>query len=312
MKNERRHKLSQNSLARILENSVSQTKTHSATIMRIVMVILIAVLIVLVWRKFATGNRLDFYNDIRQLSSYNSATLDAKQFDNVAQDYLKKYPSGANHATISLLIGDVYFNQAFQALTEGKRDEAIAGYEKALEFYTTADKFNLKQQDLAESAVWGLAQTNESLAALKEGEYIVDAKGLYERLCKTWPDGAYHELAAPQLQWLNRPLAGSFLTQYRDADPKLFVPDLKTPETTGPLGNLDTTITPGDDIQSLLDRFQTEDGTPSFDPGLTLPEDQKPEEPAQQEAAQTESTEGESTKDVTPEPTPAQEPTPTP
>ena len=286
MKNERRQHLSQNSLARLLENNVNQIKDHSTTIMRLVLVILIAVLIFMIWRNFDTKNKRDFHNDVKQLATYDFSALDAEQFDIEIQKYVTKYPSGLNNATVSLWIGDIYINQAADALAKGERDKAVADYETALQYYTTADKFQLKQQDLAESAVWGLAQTNAALAALKEGDYFDAAKDAYQRLCETWPDGTYHELAAPQLDWLNRPVMANFPTQYRQADPVLFAPNMQTPETTEPLDGIDTTFTPGDiDFQSLIDNYRPVDSdseTPDFDPDLTLPEDQESQEPQEE------------------------------
>lgn len=288
MKNERRQQLAQNSLASILENAVNNLKDHSATIVRLLLVFLIAVLIFMIWRNFDARNKRDFYNDIKQLTEYDFAVLDTEQFNNVINDYVKKYPSGGNNATVSILIGDIYFNQAADALAKGDRDASITAYETALQYYTIADKFQFKknQQDLAESAVWGLAQTNIALAALKEGGFFAAAKDSFDRLCKTWPDGTYYELAAGQLEWLDRPVMETFLTKYRQADPVLFAPNLQTPETTSPLGGLDTTITPGDfDIQSFLDNLRQEspDGElPVYDPGFTLPEEQGSQEPQEQ------------------------------
>jgi len=278
MKNERRQKLAKNSLATILENSVNNIKEQSATITRLILVILIAVLIVVLWRKFTTGNIRDFYNDKKQLIAYDMSVLDADKFGEIVNTYIKKYPTGVNNATISLLIGDIYFNYASGALAKGDREKAIANFEMALQYYTTADKFQFKQQDLAESAVLGLAQTNESLAVLQEGDNFTVAKVLYERLCKTWPDGAWQELASRQLDWLNRPVAEAFLEKYRYADPALFAQDMKTTETIEPGGTIDTTISPGEiNIQSLIDNIQAErtgDEVPIFEPGLTLPEEQ--------------------------------------
>ena len=287
MKNEQRHKLGQNTLASMLENGVNNIKDHSTTIMRLVLVILIAVLIFLIWRNFDTRNKRDFSNDIKQLAAYDFSALDAEQFDSVINDYVKKYPSGANNATASILIGDIYFNQAADVLAKGERDKAIAAYETALQYYTTADKFQFKrnQQDLAESAVWGLAQTNAALAALKEGDYFAASKDSFEKLCKTWPDGIYYELAAPQLEWLNRSVMATFPEKYRQTDPMLFAPNIQTPETTSPVGDIDTTMTPGDidmQMQSFLENLGQagKDGEqPAFDPGLTLPEEQESQEP---------------------------------
>jgi tetratricopeptide (TPR) repeat protein len=284
MKNEHRHKLSQNSLARILENRINDIKGHSATISRLVLVLLIAVLILMIWRNFDAGNKRGFYTDIKQLAAFDMTAFDAEQFDSVIKDYVKRYPSGANNANVSLLIGNIYFNYAADSLAKGERDKAVADYETALQYYTTADKFGFKQQDLAEGAVWGLAQTNEVLATLKEGDFFDVAKDSYQKLCTTWPDGKYYELATRQLDWLNRPVAGTFPTQYRQSDPALFAPNMQTPEITSPVGEIDTTITPGDfDTQSLLDLGKDSE-MPDFDPGLVLPEE--PVEPQTQEMVQ--------------------------
>ena len=290
MKNERRHRLAQNSLAKFLEKAIHSAQGHSATITRLVLVFAIALLLLLLWRTFASKNKQGFYNDMKQLATFHMSELDEEQFDTTVQSYITKYPSGVNNATVSLLIGDIYFNRAFATLAEGNRDQAIARYETALEFYTIADKFQFKQQDSAESAVWGLAQTNAALAMLKGDNYLDAAKSSYERLCKTWPEGVHFELATEQLNWLNRRVMASFPEKYRQSDPDLFAPNLQVPDLTQPIGDLDTTITPGDflgdfsgdlqsiDLQSLLDRLGTEVETEEFDPGLTLPD-----EPASQE-----------------------------
>jgi tetratricopeptide (TPR) repeat protein len=280
MKNERRQKLAKNDLVNILENTINSAKEHSAIITRLVLVLVIAILLLLLWRMFAAKNKQDFYNDLKQLTTFNMSGLDGEQFDNTIKSYVTKYPSGSNNATVSLLIGDIYLNRATVALAEGKRDEAITHYETALGYYTIADRFQFKQQDSAESAVWGLAQTNVALAALKEGDYMDAAKSAYERLCKTWPDGVRYELASEQLNWLNRLVMANFPEKYRQSDPVLFAPDLHIPDMTEPIGDFDTTITPGDfqiDLQSLLDRLATEGETQEFDAGLTLSESEEPE-----------------------------------
>lgn len=285
MKNEQRQQRAKNDLAAILENGIDNLKDHSATIMRVVLVVLIAILIFLIWRNFDARNKRDFYNDVKQLAAYDFTAIDAEQFNTVINDYVKKYPSGANHATVSILIGDIYFNQASDTLAKGERDKAIPQYETALQYYTTAVNFQFKQnqQDLAESAVWGLAQTNAALASLKDGDYVTAAKDSFDRLVKTWPEGTYHELATERLEWLNRPVMGTFLAQYRQAAPELFAPNMQTPDTISPTGDMDTTITPGEiDIQAFLDNLNAEapDGEqPVFDPGLTLPEVSESQEP---------------------------------
>jgi len=123
--------------------------------------------------------------------------------------------------------------------------------------------------DLAENAVWGLAQTHEVLATLKEGDFYDAARDLYQRLCTTWPDGAFYELAVQQLDWLNRPVAETFPVQYRQADPALFAPKMQPQEITSPEGEIDTTITPGDfDTPLLLDHFsQGSEVTLDWPPG---------------------------------------------
>ena len=290
MKNERRHKLAQNSLAGFLEKTINSAQEHSATMTRLVLVLVIAVLLLLLWQTFASKNKRGFYNDMKQLAAFNTLELDEGQFDNTVKSYITKYPSGVNNATVSLLIGDIYFNRASATLAEGKRDQAIAHYETALEYYTTANKFQFKQQESAESAVWGLAQTNAALAALKEGgDYLVAAKSSYERLCKTWPDGVRYELATEQGNWLNRLVMAEFPEKYRQSDPALFAPNLNAPDLTQPTGDLDTTITPGDlqgNLQSLLDRLGTESETQEYDPVLILPEPVNQEEPVSQETPQ--------------------------
>ena len=270
MKNERRQKQVKNSLATFIENSITQIKPQATNILHGVVIALICVLLFTIWRQFSSKNTLDFYNDVRHLSSFNLLTVDTEQFDSTITEYTTKYPSGANHAHVSLLIGNLYFLKSGEPLGSGKRDEAIATFEKALEFYTTADKFNLKQQDLAENAAWGVAQTNEALASLKEGDYLATAIAQYERLCKTWPNGVYTELAAEQLQLLKRPDTGTFLVAYRNSNPTLFAPDLQTPDITAPDGGIDSTITPGGFDPGLILETPSGDGTEvEVEPGLT-------------------------------------------
>ena len=272
MKNERRHKLSQNSLANFLEKSVNTAKENSATITRLVPVLLVSVLLLLLWRTFATTNKHGFSNDMKQLIAFNMSKLDEEQFENTIKTYVTKYPSGVNNATVSLLIGDIYLNRATIFRDAGKRDQAIACYEMALDYYSTADKFQFKQQDAAESAVWGLAQTNAALAALKESDdYLNAAKSSFERLCINWPDGKHYELATEQLNYLTRPSTVTFLSKYRQADPALFAPDLKIPDLTAPTGDLDTTITPGD-FQVPPSFLSPESDIQEFDPGLPITE----------------------------------------
>ena len=266
MKNERRKQLSQNSLAKYLEETVNSAKDNSATISRFLLVILIALVLFLAWKTFATKNKQGFANDIKQLVAYNMLALDEKQFDNVIKEYFTKYPSGENNATINLLTGDIYYNRASGYLSQGNRDKAIDDFEKALEYYTVADNFQFKQQDSAESAVWGLAQTNETLAALKEGTYFANAKDLYQRLCETWPEGAHFDLAAQQLDWLNRPVAVAFLEKYRTSDPVIFAPDMQIPGMTSPDGDLDRTIVPGESPSFVIPGNE-------YDAGLAPPEE---------------------------------------
>lgn len=285
MKNERRQKKTQNDLAQILENGILRIKPHSATIMRSVMIILIFVLLFFVGQRLVTGNKTDFYNDVKQLTAFNMLTSDAEQFENVVKEYTTKYPSGVNHAHVSLLIGNLYFNKATDSLNNAKRNDAVAGYEKALEFYTAADNFHLKQQDLAENAVWGIAQANEALASLKEGDFQAVAIAQYERLCETWPDGVYKELAAEQLQLLQRPGMNSFMREYRNSNPSLFAPDMQTTDNTSP-GGLDTTITPGNvDFGSMFSIPENNESEIEFEPGLTVLDSEKPttepQEPSQ-------------------------------
>jgi len=269
MKNERRQK--QNELAAFIENGITQLKPQASNILRGVMLVLIIVLLFMIWRTFSSKNTLDFYNDVRHLSSFNLLTIDAEQFDSVITEYTTKYPSGANHAHVSLLIGSLYFHKAGEFRENGKRDEAIVTFEKALEYYTTADKFNLRQQDLAEKAVWGIAQTNDVLASLKEGDYLATAIAQYERLCKTWPDGECIELATEQLQLLKRPSTNAFVVSYRNANPMLFAPDLQTPDITAPGGGIDSTITPGGFDSGMILETPLGDSTEiEFNPGLIV------------------------------------------
>ena len=269
MKNERRQK--QNELAALIENGITKVKPQATNILRGVMLALICVLLFVIWRQFSSKNTLDFYNDIRHLNSFNLLTIDAEQFDSTIKEYTTKYPSGANNAHVSLLIGNLYFFKACESLGNGKRDEAIATFEKSLEYYTTADKFNLKQQDLAEKAAWGIAQTNEALASLKEGDYLATAIAQYERLCKTWPDGECTELATEQLQLLKRSGTSAFLVSYRNANPMLFAPDLQTPDITAPDGEIDRTITPGGFDPGMILETPPGDATEvEFESGLTV------------------------------------------
>jgi len=267
MKNERRHKLAQNSLANFLEKTINSAQDHSATITRLVVVLLIAMFLLLAWQIFASKNKQGFYNDIKQLTAMSMSELDEEQFENTIKSSIVKYPSGVNNATVSLILGDIYFNRAYATLASGKRDQAIAHYEAALEYYTTADKFQFKQQESAESAVWGLAQTQDALATLKEGDFLDTAKSSYERLCKTWPDSVHYELATEQLNWLNRSVTAAFPSQYRQSDPVLFAPDLKIPDITEPFGNIDTTIAPGD-FSLPFDILNPENDVQGFDAGL--------------------------------------------
>jgi hypothetical protein len=177
-------------------------------------------------------------------------------------------------------MGDILYIRASDFLVQGKREPAIRDFEKALEYYTVADNFQFKQQDSAESAVWGLAQTNEALAALKEGEYLGAAKDSYQRLCETWPEGIHFGLATQQLNWLNRPIAVTFLEKYRTSDPGIFVPNMQIPDMTSPDGDLATTIVPNESPSFVTP--DTDDVTPDtegetekeFDAGLTMPEEQ--------------------------------------
>jgi len=296
MKNERRHKLAQNSLASFLEKTVNSAQEQSATITRLVLVLVIALLLLLLWRTFASKNKLGFYNDIKQLTAINMSELDEEQFNNTVKSYITKYPSGVNNATVSLLIGDIYFNRAFTTLTEGKRNQAMILYETALGYYTTADQFQFKLQDSAESAVWGLAQTHAALAILKEDNFLDAAKNSYERLCKTWPDGVHYELATERLNWLNRSVMTDFPEKYRQSDPILFAPNMQIPDTTQPIGGLDTTITPGELQGDLLDPAVTEGETQEQQYDAGLPELET------QDAPQEESVTQESEEQHNPEP----------
>jgi len=276
MKNEKRKKLTQNSLAAFLEKNINNVKDHSSTITRLVFVVLIGVLIFMIWRNLDSRNKRDLFNDMKQLTAFNMSELNEEEFDNTIKSYVTKYPSGVNNATVSLLIGDLYLNRASATLSEGKRDQAIAHYETALEYFAIADKFPFKQPDSAESAVWGLAETNAALAALKEGDFLNAAKSNYERLCATWPDGVRYELATEQLNSLNRSGTAAFLVKYRQSDPALFAPNMQPRETTEPLGNIDTTMIPGD-FQSPIGILNPDGETQEFDPDLTLPENREQE-----------------------------------
>ena len=267
MKNERRQQLAQNSLAKFLEETVASAKKNSAAIFCFILVILIGVLLFLIWKNFSMKNKQSFTNDIKQLVAYNISSLDEEELSRIVTEYSLKYPSGVNNVTINIIVGDIYFNRGFDHLSLGKREKAINDFEKALEYYTIAEKFQFKPQDSSESAIWGLAQTNEALAALKEGDYFDTAKDYYEISCKTWPEGIRFELAAQQLAWLSRPLAATFREKYRDSDPALFAPDMQTPDLTTPIEELDMSILPGD-FQSLLERQGEEVETHEYDPGF--------------------------------------------
>ena len=284
MKNEQRKKNTQNELAQMIEGGIGRIKPHSAMIMRAIMIILIAVLLFLVWQKFAAGNRTDFHNDIKQLTnSYNLSTMSDEQLETLVTTYTTKYPSGANNAHISLLLGNICYNIGSTARTQGDREKAVAHYEKSLEYYQTADSASLKQRDLAESAVWGLAQSNEVLASLKEGKYSEEAVGAYARLLEKWPSGIYADLAKQRSDFLKRPGVAAFMTKYRESDAKEFAPNFQIPGSTEPSGDIDTTIIPGGfETGGLLGSPENNESEIEHDPGLTLT---KPEEPTTDEPA---------------------------
>ena len=278
MKNEQRHKRSQNDLARI----IGKIQPHSATIMRSIMIVLIAVLFLAIWRSFSKGNKADFYNDVKVLANYGTIDLNADQLDELVKTYTTKYLSGQNHAHVSLLIGNIYLNNGSLARDEGNREKAVQLYEEALKYLKTADTAALKRQDLTESAVWGLAQTCETLASLKEGPYAEEAIGYYDRLLEKWPDGTYAELAKQQRDFLKRSSTSVFIAKYRETDPMIFSPNFQTPGVNEPDGDVDTTIIPGTfDSSGLLDLLPENATDIEFDPGLTVsePEEQEGDTP---------------------------------
>ena len=271
MKKDQRQKRPHNDLAQILENGIEQIKPHSATIMRTIMFVLIVVAIFWGWQWLSAGNKADFFHDVMQLTNSSRRDLDDDYLENLVKTYLTKYPSGANHAHINLLFGNIYFNRAGMAREDGNRDQAVANYEKALGFFQTAHTFGLRQQDLAETAVWGLAQTNEALASLKEGDYFNDAIGYYNLLLEKWPSGIFSEVRQQQHTFLKRPGTMLFTEKYRLADARKFAPDFQIPGMNAPMDNIDTTMFPGDFNLELLSPLLRDNETQiEYDPGFTF------------------------------------------
>lgn len=193
MKTERRHELATNFLADWLGEKIEALKPYSAAVSAtaLLVVVLIVATVVLLQRRAA--------NSAQAWSEYFSAI--ENQSPDEASDKLETVAaehSGSPAGLWSRLsLADGHLSNGVEDLFKD-RTTARKALQQAQEEYQTVLEQAPRESLLAERALFGLAQTNESKNELEP------ARENYSELLARWPNGAFSSLARARLSDLER------------------------------------------------------------------------------------------------------------
>ena len=197
MKSDRRHDLSENTLAKWLTKTLGKISPYQNHIYWSIIALLAIVCVGMIWGKVSHSNRGKAWGDY--LSAFESQKVD--DLEALTQDY----KSGEVGVRIRLSAGELLLREGCD-LVFTKKQEAQEKLEKALGYFISAKEIGTSDRLLNEQTQFDLAQVYESLAFVRSGQNDLDnAKEFYGKLVTDFPDGAYFLQANRQLKLLNNP-----------------------------------------------------------------------------------------------------------
>jgi len=197
MKAERRHELQHNALADWLGGVVEQAKPHAGVIVGVIAAVVLAVVAYAYFSNSAPTRRGPAWDAYFRATDIEGFEQRVKELNRVAEEN----PGTPVGLWAQLTVGDSRLlegtNKSFKQRLAGEEElsKAIDHYENVAQ---AAVKLSPAQgEELHRRALWGLAQTHESLA---EPEIAIEE---YEDIAKRWPDSAFGKAAAARAKKLS-------------------------------------------------------------------------------------------------------------
>ncbi len=233
MRRERRHELEHNELADWLAGSIETVKPYANTILGVLLAVVIVVVGGTWWMQQSQAELAESWDAFHKaLASNNPSELAF-----MAEDY----PDTKAADWARVVAGNVHLNIGCNKLFTNRADANLELHKAVDLFDEVLEKS--QQRVLLNRATYGLARTREAMGELDE------AKELYEKVAKNWPDGPFAEIAANRLEKLEQPGTLAFYDRFAKFDPQPAFSDLPGIPGAGPL--FDDTSLLGPD--SMLD-----------------------------------------------------------
>ena len=228
MKSERRHELEQNELADWLTDGIETVKPYTNLILGTILLIVILVVGGVWWVQQSVIESAEAWDSYYvAMSSRNPDSLEM-----VADDY----PSSKAACWAQTVAADLHLNAGCNQLFSNRADANLELDKAAELFEQVLDKS--RESVLLNRATFGLAQTREAMGDLDE------AKPLYEKVAKTWPDGPFAKSATQRLKALEQPSTLAFYDRFEKFDPKPAFADEPGIPGAGPLFDDSSLISP--------------------------------------------------------------------
>jgi tetratricopeptide (TPR) repeat protein len=224
MKSQRRHELEQNELADWLAQNIAAIRPYQNMFLGIVVLLALGGMCYAWWSRQASSQVVQASDLLYSaVGSGNPAAL---------VDVATKFPNTDVAQFANVAAADLLLDNGCNTLFSNKAT-ARERLRKAIELYTAV----LKQSPaamIAERATFGRGRAREALGELGE------ARGDYDNVVKTWPEGTFAAAAATRLRDIDRPAIKEMYDKFAKFDPK---PDFSSePGTPGkrPEFNADT------------------------------------------------------------------------
>ncbi|MGL6195718.1 MAG: tetratricopeptide repeat protein [Thermoguttaceae bacterium] len=266
MKSERRHDLSENSLAKCIWNFWTKISPYQNQIYWGIVAVLAAICIFLIFSRISASYSANAWNNY--LTALNSGDVEK------LEELTNNYKSGEVATRIRLSIGEILLEEGCN-LAITKKEGAVEKLEKALENIVKAQSLAgsvSSDTQLAQQAAYDLAQTYEALATFRKGKDDKEnAIKEFEQIVSKWKNGVYTQSAEKHLAYLKNPATERFFNYYEN-----YVPSAETNKTpsfsTLGSGNLSPEDFAGV-LEDMLKNQQQENDELNPELPLTLPEE---------------------------------------
>ncbi len=201
MDSNRRHQLSENSLAKWFKKQYDEWIAPSGSLLgTIVLVVLLVVCSILFFQRYIAWGRSAAWNNLQAaLASENPMD----ELNVLAETAKEPVRTQARLSLAQLLFGE----GCSLAVTD--KSKALEQLEKAVEHFRYLE--NATAVSVRQQAMFGLAQSLETLAAVRSGSDLAEAEKMYQKIATQWPDDFCGKRSAKQLAFVTLPSTKKFL-----------------------------------------------------------------------------------------------------